>query len=618
MSTKTNFKRIALVAVAALGLGLLSSVPAKAVGNLSVTVTNGSFTAARADSTNAATIAITATIEDVKDTITVSVVPNGTLGDSVSVTTAGARIARMIYLDTSTAARSVVGKIDTSVATGSGSFVTPTAVTTSKLDSVTVNAMGNATATNSAISYTLTGSTTGNVGATFGIQVDSVASTVIAGTYSFTVFVKQYTQGVTQPVTTSYTVSLVSAAEANVSNTATATYGFAFLSSSTTTAGTGSSTTTDEAISALATAGTTRAYIYVGVRNAANGATTADESLTATVTGAGLVCDSAGTTCGKSLGPINSTAGDYEFELQGDGTGGTSTIKVTGSVTGASYTKTLTYYAKAAKTLTASVLTPVLAVGSNDSAVAVTAVDAAGANWGGTAYIYASTAADATAVGGSATTPVACVYRSANTTHYCPISATTAGTGKFKVIDAATVALATATSNEVSVTSKLATPATVKISFNKANYAPGEVGLILITPLDAAGGALPASTISNALASGGISSDVGLLYNGAAVTGLDDTTATIAATSGTTRVAGSEALVFTAPVSGGKITLTAKGGTGLPLAGQVAITASATVTDNGAAALAAVNALATTVASLRTLITTLTNLVLKIQKKVKA
>ena len=611
MSTKTNFKRIALVAVAALGLGLLSSVPAKAVGNLSVTVTNGSFTAALADSTNAATIAITATIEDVNDTITVSVVPNGTLGDSVSVARAsGVRSAYLFAMETTTASRSKVG-------TAVSGLLTTASVTAfaddSQYDSKTVNGMTDQTG------YTLSSPTSiGNVGATFGIQVDSVASTIIAGTYSFTVFVKQYTDGVALPVTTSYTVNLVSAAVANVSNTATATYGFAFLSSSTTTAGTGSSTTTDEAIAALATAGTTRAYLYVGVRNAANGATTADESLTATVTGAGLVCDSAGTTCGKSLGPINSTAGDYEFELQGDGTGGTSTIKVTASVTGASYTKTITYYAKSAKTLTASVLTPVLAIGSNDSAVAVTAVDAAGANWGGTAYIVASAAADATAVGGSATTPVACVYRSANTTHYCPISATAVGTGKFKVIDAATVALATATSNEVSVTSKLATPATVKISFNKANYAPGEVGLILITPLDAAGGALPASTISNALASGGISSDVGLLYNGSAVTGLDDTTATIAATSGTTRVAGSEALVFTAPVSGGKITLTAKGGTGLPLAGQVDITASATVTDNGAAALAAVNALATTVASLRTLITTLTNLVLKIQKKVKA
>ena len=66
------------------------------------------------------------------------------------------------------------------------------------------------------------------------------------------------------------------------------------------------------------------------------------------------------------------------------------------------------------------------------------------------------------------------------------------------------------------------------------------------------------------------------------------------------------------------MTITATGGTSLLAAGRVAVTASATISDSGAAALAAVNALATTVASLKTLITTLTNLVLKIQKKVKA
>ena len=602
MSTKTNFKRIALVAVAALGLGVLSSVPAKAVGNLAVTVTNGTFVAAKADSTNAATIAISATLEDVKDTITVTAVANGTLGDSVSVTTAGTRIARLIYLDTATATRSKVGTLVSGL-------LTTNDVTNTKLDSQTVAA---------GTGYTLTSPTgVGNVGATFGLQVDSVASTIIAGTYSFTVFVKQYTQGVTQPVTTSYTVSLVSAAVATVSTTATATYGFGYLSSTTTTIGTGVSTTADEVLSKLATAGTTRAYLYVGVRNAANGATTATESLTATVTGVGLVCLNNGTTCGKSLGPISTTAGDYEFQLQGDGNGGVSTVKVTGTVTGASYTKSITYYAAAAKTLTASVLTPVLAIGSNDSAVAVTAVDAAGATWGGTAYIVASAAADATAVGGSATTPVACVFRAANNTHYCPISAVAAGTGKFKVIDAATVALATATSNEVSVKSSVGTPATVKISFNKASYAPGETGYILITPLDAAGSALPVATTANVLASGGITSTVGLSYNSAAVT-LTGTSVTTAAYSGTTSVAGSQAIFFNAPLAGGAISLTAKGGSGLPAAGQVAISASATVTNDAAAALAAVTALATTVASLKTLITTLTNLVLKIQKKVKA
>ena len=72
------------------------------------------------------------------------------------------------------------------------------------------------------------------------------------------------------------------------------------------------------------------------------------------------------------------------------------------------------------------------------------------------------------------------------------------------------------------------------------------------------------------------------------------------------------------PTNGGTIKVTATGGASLPTAGQVAVVATATITDNAAAALAAVNALATTVAALRTLITTLTNLVLKIQKKVKA
>jgi hypothetical protein len=42
MSTTTNFKRIALVAVAALGLGVLSSVPANAaVSGVTISVTNG-------------------------------------------------------------------------------------------------------------------------------------------------------------------------------------------------------------------------------------------------------------------------------------------------------------------------------------------------------------------------------------------------------------------------------------------------------------------------------------------------------------------------------------------------------------------------------------------------
>jgi hypothetical protein len=98
---------------------------------------------------------------------------------------------------------------------------------------------------------------------------------------------------------------------------------------------------------------------------------------------------------------------------------------------------------------------------------------------------------------------------------------------------------------------------------------------------------------------------------------------TVGSTDSLSFSAGGSATAATATVTYGTytvgtVTLTGKGGTSLPSSGQVALTATATVTDNGAAALAAVTALATTVASLKTLITTLTNLVLKIQKKVKA
>jgi hypothetical protein len=73
-----------------------------------------------------------------------------------------------------------------------------------------------------------------------------------------------------------------------------------------------------------------------------------------------------------------------------------------------------------------------------------------------------------------------------------------------------------------------------------------------------------------------------------------------------------------APVTGGNLTFTYTGGTALATAERVAKTLTVSVTDSGAAALAAVADLKLAVANLRTLITTLTNLVLKIQKKVKA
>jgi len=61
MSIKTNLKRIALVAVASVGIGLLSSAPSQAVvinSNMELTTTAGTATLAKADSTTAATFGL--------------------------------------------------------------------------------------------------------------------------------------------------------------------------------------------------------------------------------------------------------------------------------------------------------------------------------------------------------------------------------------------------------------------------------------------------------------------------------------------------------------------------------------------------------------------------------
>jgi carbon monoxide dehydrogenase subunit G len=72
------------------------------------------------------------------------------------------------------------------------------------------------------------------------------------------------------------------------------------------------------------------------------------------------------------------------------------------------------------------------------------------------------------------------------------------------------------------------------------------------------------------------------------------------------------------PLASGVVTITATGGADLVTAGQVKVSATATVSDKGAEALVAITALAATVASLNALIKRLMDLVLKIQKKVRA
>jgi len=194
------------------------------------------------------------------------------------------------------------------------------------------------------------------------------------------------------------------------------------------------------------------------------------------------------------------------------------------------------------------------------------------------------------------------------------VTGVAAGTAKVKAYTAAQ----TVVSNEVSLTVTTSALATVKLSWDKATYAPGEKATLSVTALDSAGKAVPVNTFANLFATGGITLSTAAGNGSDTLTAISITTSTPAANYVGTSTDPQRTYTVYMPPQGGTLVASATGGTSLPIAGQVKVSASATVTDSGAAALAAVNALATTVASLRTLITTLTNLVLKIQKKVKA
>ena len=642
MSTKTTFKRIALVAVAALGLGVLSVAPSQAVvSNLAIGVTNGSTTTANSysDTSTAAVVDVAFLALTAADTVTVTAILKS--APATAVTT---RLAKLTYMDTVTAigttgASSTVG-VGVQGATGVTRWTTFVHPETSTGFTVIPSGAG---------AY---------AGGRFALSLDTRTATtsagpaaLVAGTYTYTIVATPYTtnpntgvHGAGTPIIAD--ASIVVSASTDASTTPYAAKEFAVM----TTGAAQYSAGSDSATAGVTTAGTVAGYLVVGLRNSSD-STTAADTVTVTIAGAGLLCTSSNA-CGKSISSKNVT-GDQTYTIVGDGTAGVGTISISTTVV-TFPAKTVTFYASSAKTITASVNNPVLIVGSNTKAIKATAVDSSGVAWTGTLYIYAVTAADAL-VGGSATTPVACSYDATKSAHYCPITTIAAGTANFKIIDKSAISSATATSDAVAVKVSAERPATVKLAFDKATYAPFEKALITVTPLDAAGNILGAVTVSNLFATGGIASTYAFSSGSDTLTAVSLTTS--ADSSAGVRTAGAYTYTVYMPASG-SVTISATGGSSLATAGQVSISASAAVVNSSVdaatdaaneatdaanaatdAALAAADAadaataaaqdasdavaalsasVEKLVASLKAQLTSLTNLVIKIQKKVKA
>ena len=585
MSTKTNFKRIALVAVAALGLGVLSSVPSQAlVTGLTVNVTNGTAKTNVSDTSTAAKVEVSFLGAATTDSVSLSVVPK-------SVPAGAVVAAKLVYTDTAT-----------------------TIANTSTLDSVYAYASATSVKNVDSITSISTGGSfrirqhtspvaNSYLGGTFQLWLDTTtvaSSALVVGTYTYTLIVTSYDAGIANATITTKDVSIVISTPSATSSAGTST---AYLN------GVSGQLADSTTLTSVATSSdTVRAYIMVTLKDADGVVTNAAESVTIT-TNVGTVGTS--TNRGRSVKAIYNAGATNVYSVWSDGTAGTATISIsTPTITFPA--KTMVFYASAPTTLTASVINSTLGVGST-TAIAVSAKDANGNAYAGTLYTYSDTAAVVSNDGTNT-----CSYNSATSRHECSIVGVSAGTAKITVRDASTVALSTVSSTAVSVTVSTAAAATVKLSFDKASYAPNEKAILTVTVLDSAGKVVPANSWSNLFATGGITSTAGFGANSADVTGVLIATASPALTLASAVTDPVKTYTMYMPAAGGTITVSATGGSSLPVAGQVKVSATATITDSGAAALAAVTALATTVASLKTLITTLTNLVLKIQKKVKA
>ena len=625
MSTKTNFKRIALVAVAALGMGVLSSVPSQAIIPVTSLTLTASATAGTASVGGGNGATATEKPGAVSDSTTGASVTVSFLGvtlttDSVSLTvapkskpSAAAAYPKALFTLTdttsSTAAPSII--LNTDVAGTAG-----TALEVPGLESGTAVRLGSSATANR---YTT---------ATFKIHMDS-ATARSAGSYVYTVIATPYdaaTAGgaVSANVKTVDVTITVSAG----STVASPSYSKALMNSGSSI--TGAYGDVDSSVSVVATAAsTTRAMVRVFLRTSTN-TTTAEESVTV-VTTVGSVGTQAGVPMGKNVTLAYPVATGYlDVRIFSDGTAGTGTITIsTPSVTFAA--KSITFYSTTATKLAVVTGTSVIGVGAANTmtmlsvgTIWVKATDANGnvvvADADGNSGVFAYSS-DKTIISDSGT---ACAYNSTIKYHTCSLTGVLAGKATITIKNLGTNANAATVSGDktVEVTVNSGVANTLVLEFNKASYTPGEKGYIYISAKDAAGVTLPNATLTNLMATGGIS--LAGSFSGTEPT-LNGVSYATSVKVGSVELDGCESagkaincLVFYAPYAGTSIKITATGGSLLPSANRVAVSATAAVSDSGAAALAAVTALATTVASLKTLITTLTNLVLKIQKKVKA
>jgi hypothetical protein len=619
MSTKTTFKRIALVAVASLGFGMLSVVPSN-----SALIGQALTIDAAADA-----ITLTATNADTATAIVTSTFVTTAAYDSIAVTSAitsgptNAQVKVEAY-DSSTSSTTVFG------------------IVTDSVENDATAAIGT------------TQNTAGTVSASFRVSLHGITR---AGTYTVLTYAQPFTAtgaGTIYTSTLTWTVT-VTAQDllATGASTSTMRDGTAALSSGTA-EGTDSTSLSSRSITAAQASN-----IFVTQRNATG---TANESMTVVVDGPAFITTGTTSTGTRPTeGTVLTVKNGNFIHVWSNGTAGTATITIKTLSGGFTATETVKFYGSVTGLAVTTNTFSILRAGGYATAgtIRITATDALGipvkgltvdATSGNSGVVLSAAAACTDAVGYvtdgvyscTATSAAGSVSgNSATVTYSVPKPLSTTGE-TLTTTQAYTIGGTVATE----VISLHATDLTAKSSFS-----PGEAMVVAVTAKDSAGNPVYDGAASPALTANKLIGGTNAIAAGTYTGGLF-----------TTRTLSSGVVLradnFYAPVGTGDFTITGLSGN----ATASRITVTGTVTDDAATAAAtaasdaaaeatdaanaatdaanaaaeaadaataaaqdaadAVAALSTSVTemvnALKKQITSLTNLVIKIQKKVRA
>jgi trimeric autotransporter adhesin len=454
MSTKTTFKRIALVAVAALGFGVLSVVPSQAaVSGVIVTTTDGTATLLNSDSRTAASIKIQFLAQAGKeDSITVSIVPAAALPPDANIGGAGffwtesstsTGSANHPLIDTATANSAVAGPVVPRAAIYPETKFRVKAPVGTSTDSV-----------NGTFSTTVKFSLGETNTATSG-------STIKSGTYSFNAIVSSV-QASGQVVTVHPFNIVVAAAPVTAPKVPAAANAKAFLQAMN--AYPTGTVLADSVTAGSLVIGSTNVGI-IRVSNFDVADAPALDTLTVSMTGPGFLV--VGGVSGRSF--VVAPAETHDIGVRADGTSGDAKVTLT-TAAGASFVKTVTFFDTKPAKATATVVKAFIKAGTAGVAdvFAVVVTDALGNAITNTAAAVTAAPTDTTTtVGGAAT----CTWNVAGAAYHCTIAgkaadkfgpvaytitATGTDTAKTKVTTTATVTFA----DNVATKAVLAGPAT--------------------------------------------------------------------------------------------------------------------------------------------------------------